>query len=209
MSQTAIVRHSFGTRLVHAGLASAVVLQLATSLVMQVPRPGRPANFAFDLHQIFGVAALVCALGFWVVIVTRIAGTDAGRLVPWFSGTRLAALRADIVAHWAAARRLRLPDYDPEGALASAVHGLGLLLMTYMAISGTMYLIAPRIGYEESPLLHSAMDLHAAFGNLVWAYLIGHAGLAAIHHFTSGLRIGEMWSLRRAAPVSLRNETQG
>jgi cytochrome b561 len=189
--------HSLGTRLAHAGLAGAVILQLGSSLFMQVPRGERPANFGFEMHETIGVVALIFALGFWAVVMWRIVGTDAGRLFPWASGTRLAALKADLVMHGRALRRLRLPPYDPAGAFASAVHGLGLLLITYMALSGTMYLIAPQVGYEESTLLHLAMDVHGAFGTLVWAYLIGHAGLAVLHHFTNGLSLGEMWSFRR------------
>jgi cytochrome b561 len=191
-------RHGKATRIAHAGLAIAVILQLGSSLFMQVPRGERPANFAFEMHEAIGIAALAFALGFWAVIMLRIVGTDAGRLFPWASGTRLAVLKADLVAHVRALRRLRLPTYDPEGALASSVHGLGLLLITYMALSGTMYLIALQAGYEDSTLLHLAMDVHGAFGNLVWVYLIGHAGLAVLHHLAGGLPLSEMWSLRSA-----------
>ncbi|MCU4654794.1 cytochrome b/b6 domain-containing protein [Roseibacterium sp. SDUM158016] len=189
--------HGLGTRLAHGALAAAVILQVGSSLFMQVPRADRPANLAFEMHETVGALALALALVFWAVVILRIAGTDAGRLFPWVSGVRLAALRADIVAHWRALRRLRLPPYEPEGSLSAAVHGLGLLLVSYMALSGTMYLVAPQVGYAESGVLAVLMDVHCLLGNVVWAYLFGHAGLALVHHFTGGLRLGEMWSFRR------------
>lgn len=192
-------RHTFATRLAHAGLALAVILQLATSLFMQVPRGDRPADFAFELHQVFGVTALVFALAFWITITFRLIGTDAGALFPWASATRLSALKQDLARSWAAIRSRRLPPYDPMAPLAAAIHGLGLLLTSYMALSGTMYLIAPQVGYEGSGLLHLIMDVHGAFGNIVWAYLIGHAGMAALHHVTDHLDVREMWSLARYA----------
>jgi cytochrome b561 len=186
--------YGFSTRLFHGTLATAIVVQLASSQVMQVPRETHPGNWAFEVHQYSGMIALALALAFWVVVMTRIGGTDPGAMVPWFSAVRRAAFLRDLKAHWAAARAFRFADYDRSSPFAAAVHGLGLLLMTVMATTGTIYVIAGQIGYQDSPLLHLAMDLHGAAGNLVWAYLIGHAALAAIHHIKRDLSLRDMWS---------------
>jgi cytochrome b561 len=182
------------TRLVHAGVAIAIVLQLASSQFMQVPRNGRTANWAFEVHEFSGMTALALALCLWVVVMTRIAGTDIGALVPWFSAARRDAFWTDLKAHSAAVRRLRLPEYREQSPFASAIHGLGLLLITAMAATGTLYIIAGFFGYQDSAVMRLAMEAHGAGGSLVWAYLIGHAGLATVHHFKRDMSLRDMWS---------------
>mgnify|MGYP003649509327 CR=1 FL=1 len=49
---------------------------------------------------------------------------------------------------------------------------------------------------EETNWVANDLLLHVTFANLVWAYLIGHAGLAILHHFTSKASLSEMWSFR-------------
>jgi len=39
-----------------------------------------------------------------------------------------------------------------------------------------------------------AMTVHLALGNLVWAYLIAHAGLAVLHHLLRSMSLAIMWS---------------
>jgi cytochrome b561 len=190
-------KHGFATRLFHMFLALAVVLQLLTSLVMQMPREGRPGNTLFELHQYSGLGALVLSLGFWLVLALRRRGTEVGQLWPWFSVTRRLALSADTRRHWDAIKSLRLPAYNPEAALPSAVHGLGLLLITAMATSGTSYYMALLIKATDNPVFRLILEIHQLLANFVWAYLIGHAGLGLIQHFTGNLPLTTMWSLRR------------
>jgi cytochrome b561 len=42
-----------------------------------------------------------------------------------------------------------------------------------------------------------AMTVHLALANLVWAYLIVHAGLALLHHLLRSMRLSTMWSFGR------------
>lgn len=189
--------HSRTTRVFHGALALAIVVQLASAQFMQVPRVGRAANTAFEVHEWAGMVALVLTLVLWGVVMVRTVGTDAGALVPWFSVPRRAGLQADAVHHIRALRALRLPGHQDHSALASAVHGLGLLLMTGMAASGTVYFIAGLLGVQDQSAVHLMMDLHGLGGNLVWGYLIGHAGLALLHHLRSEQSLRTMWSLRK------------
>lgn len=189
------------TRLFHAGLAIAIVLQLASSQLMQVPRGTRPANWAFEVHEYSGVAALALALCLWVVVMVRVGGTDAGALVPWFSATRRATFVVDLKAHWVAIKKFQLPAYNENSRFVSAIHGAGLLLMTAMATTGTMYVIAGQVGLQDSGALHFAMEVHGIAGNLVWAYLIGHAGFAVIHHFKKDMNLRDMWSFGASKPT--------
>lgn len=93
--------------------------------------------------------------------------------------------------------QLWLPPHNPDGALGPAVHGLGLLLVTAMAASGTLYWLQVRLGlHSAEPDGMLAMTVHLALANLVWVYLIAHAGLAVLHHLLRSMSLGAMWSWR-------------
>jgi len=190
-------RHSLATRLLHAGLALAIVTQLLTSLQMRGPDDVQAGDILFQVHRYSGLAATVLAFGLWLTILLRSRGTDFGALLPWFSGWRLAALGRDIKAH-AAALKLRLPTHDPQAALPSAIHGLGLVLISAMAASGAVYFGQVAFGlHSAEPEGMVAMTVHLALANLVWAYLIAHAGLALLHHLLRSMRLSTMWSFGR------------
>ncbi|MGB5559817.1 MAG: cytochrome b/b6 domain-containing protein [Paracoccaceae bacterium] len=189
-------RHLRSTRLVHAGLALSICLQLGSSLVMKGPSETASGDLAFQLHRYSGFAAMAFALMFWIIVFSRHKGTSAGALFPWFSPTRRRAFFSDLTEHLWAALRLKLPAFDEVGALPSGIHGLGLLLVAAMAASGTLYAIEVAMGiHSAKPDGMYAMTIHFALGNLVWAYLIGHAALGTLHHFVGSASLARMWRL--------------
>lgn len=191
------MKHEWATRVAHMALALAVGSQLLTSLFSSAPRSGSAGNAWFDVHETGGLAAFGFVLAFWLVLIVRRRGTEAGLLFPWLDTTRLNALWVDTKRHLTSLRRLRLPHYDEDGALAGAVHGLGILLISAMAASGTLYYLVNSGNPDAGGIVGATMFVHRSLANLVWAYLFGHAGLAVIHHYAQGLRLSEMWSLRR------------
>ena len=190
-------KHSFATRIAHIGLALSVLTQLATSQVMKPAEHGHAGNTFFTLHEYAGLAAFLFVLGFWAAATFRCRGTEWGLLLPWLSGKRLAALWADAKAHLRSLARFRIPHYEPRSPFASAVHGLGLLLMTAMASTGTVYYFINAGDPDAGGLVGLVIFVHTSLANLVWAYLVGHGALALIHHFTQDLDLREMWSLTR------------
>jgi len=189
------LRHNRATRLLHAGLALAIVSQLLTSLAMQGPDDVQTGDILFQVHRYSGLSATVLAFGLWLTILLRSRGTDLGALIPWFSVRRLSALWQDINFHGRAALNLRLPEHDPQAALPSAIHGLGLLLISAMAASGAVYFVQVALGlHSAEPDGMVAMTVHLALGNLVWAYLIAHASLAVLHHLLRSMSLRAMWS---------------
>lgn len=132
-------KHSMKTRIAHACLALAIICQLVTSQVMHPLSPVRDGDLFFEFHQYAGLAAFVSVLGFWLVTIRQKRATDLGLMLPWFSRARMMALWDDIKAHLTSLMQLRLPGYRADAALPSAVHGLGLLLMTAMAATGTIF----------------------------------------------------------------------
>ncbi|MGN6551471.1 MAG: cytochrome b/b6 domain-containing protein [Pararhizobium sp.] len=189
-------RYGLPTRLCHIGLALAVIAQLATSQFMEGPHPGRPQNLAFTIHEISGLTALFCAFCFWLVLAARRRDTPPALLFPWFSVRRIADVFRDLGRQFADLLRLRPPRYEDDSPLASAVHGLGLLLMSAMAVTGTVWFVAHLASIPRNPVLRFDMTIHHLFANLVWAYLIGHALLALLHHVAGQSSLTKMWSLR-------------
>ena len=169
-------RHSRLTRLLHAATALAVVWQLGLSLILVPPDEAPVLGAPMILHEYGGAIAFGILLLFWLNAMVRRGGTSFGALLPWFSASRLAALGTDLKAHLGALVRLHPPAHSAESPLASAVHGLGLMLMTGMAASGLVWWLGPAAVGEN------AIHLHVLFGTLVWVYLIAHAAMGLFHH---------------------------
>lgn len=183
------VYHSRFTKLLHLLVAAAVVHQLVISLVMTRPAHGRPGDSLFELHEWVGLVSLGVLLIFFLWVIVRRRETTAGMLYPWFSSHRRRALWVDLNAHLANLKGGRIL-LTQEGPLASAVHGLGLLLVLLMAATGAAgYFIAAA---------RSLLSIHETLGPLVWAYLVGHAGLALLHQRAGHRILQSMFDLRAA-----------
>jgi cytochrome b561 len=192
-----LTRHSLATRAIHALFATSIIVQLGSGAIMRGPHRGQPGDWLFAAHEYAGLAAAGLAFGFWLILMARRQGTAMGQLFPWFSDRRLIALWEDVAYHGKALMAARLPEYREDSTLASAVHGLGLLLMTAMAATGCIYLFGQYEGAQRAALFSLDLIAHKLLANLAWAYLIGHAGLGLIHHYTTRFSLGDMWSLAR------------
>lgn len=184
------VYHSTFTQLLHLLIAAAVVHQLVISLVMKRPEPGSPGDAFFELHEWVGITSLAALTLFFLWAVVRRGETRIGMLFPWFSGKLLRALWMDLKVHLASLKGGRIP-LTQESPLASAVHGLGLLVALVMATSGAAgYFIA-----TARPLL----SIHETVAPLMWAYLVGHAGLALLHQLAGHRIFQSMFGFRAGA----------
>ena len=65
------MNRSLPARLLHLLLAAAIVHQLAVSLLMQKPEPGRPENLGCELHQGVGLASAGILVIFWLLVLVR------------------------------------------------------------------------------------------------------------------------------------------
>lgn len=172
---------SLFTRLLHAAIALAVVAQLVGIGLAEPPSHGAPGNLAFSVHQVVGLGTLGVLAAFWLWTLLRRREHGFTALVPWFSRHRRAAVWADLRGHVAALRRLSLPVPASETPLASAIHGLGLLVATTMAVTGSIVFLGMAPDGALPAWADAALSLHKAAANLMWAYLIGHAAVALLH----------------------------
>lgn len=168
---------------------------------MERPFPGDDPAWPFLLHEWVGVASLAALGLFWIwTLLRHRLETPLGRLVPWFSVDGYRAVLVDVKRSAARLIGVETPDGDREeadGALASAVHGLGLLVASGMAASGAAYFFF----FEGTPLGKFVLGSHKLLANFMWAYLIGHAGLAVIHALWGDDVLSRMFWLRpRRAP---------
>ncbi|OHC95965.1 MAG: hypothetical protein A2792_09360 [Sphingomonadales bacterium RIFCSPHIGHO2_01_FULL_65_20] len=178
------------TKALHGLLAVAVIHQLVIINFMIAPKPGRPENFAFELHEWVGLTSLGLLLAYWLWTLVRRGEVRFSLLVPWFSPKATLAVWQDFRLHLSVWRRGRLPDVGSH-PFAHAVHGLGLIVMSVMAVTGTMSLIS----VLPEPVRTAGMTVHEASSKLVWAYVIGHASLAILHEVAGHRLFRQMfWS---------------
>lgn len=183
------------TRVLHLVLLVAVIHQLVGSEFMAFPFPGDPPSWWFSLHEYIGIASVAILGAFWLWTLVRRGETRIARLIPWLSPMRTADVLADAAHHIESLLHRKLPD-DDDGALASAIHGLGLLAVTFMAITGTVFYYT-----HGTPLAHDAMWLHRTAANLIWVYLAAHASLAILHHLLGSNILSRMfWTKTRRRP---------
>ncbi len=208
-------RRSDATRVLHVLILLTVMHQLLTSQFIRMPLPGSSPSTLFALHEYLGMGGLGLVMLFWLWTLVRHGETKLGRLIPWFSPRRIGAVLADLRAHLqmmiAVARGRSEPQIDSDGAMASAVHGLGLLVLTAMTVTGTVFFFT-----RGAPVAHQALELHRVVSKLMWAYLIGHAGIAALHHLLGSDIVLRMFWIRRGItvttpprPVSARSSSVG
>lgn len=181
---------SMATRLMHGALLVGTVHQLIGSQFLGRLVPGQTPPL-LALHEYVGLATAAPLVLFWAWSLVRQRETPFGRLVPWFSAARRSDVWRDVKAQFGRVLRLRLPD-DADGAAASAIHGLGLLVLTVMVATGAgWYFIDP-------VLAKPVLILHKMTANLMWAYLVAHAGFALIHHIAGSDIFRRMFWTRSA-----------
>ncbi len=165
------------TRVLHFALLIVVLHQLFSSLFTEKPLPGEEMGWPLYLHERAGIAGVMVLALFWGWLFARGPREPAlGQLFPWFSSGRLAALFGDVAKVLRALASLRAPPLELD-ALASATHGLGLLVASWMAATGALWFFV----FAGGEYGRAVLGLHRLAANLMWAYLIGHATLAVVH----------------------------
>ncbi|MFC0387712.1 cytochrome b/b6 domain-containing protein [Muricoccus vinaceus] len=181
--------HAITTRLAHPGVVTIVAAQLATSSVMTPPpRDGGGAgDLWFAAHTLLGLGAVAAVMLVWLAMLARPAGgtTPRSALFPWFSARRRIALAENITRVIRRIRAGRLPHAaDTSGALAPAVHGLGLLVLSAVVVTGFL-------GWYGG--FRALLAAHPVFTTLLWVYLSGHVGFALLHQGMGEGRLGYMF----------------
>ena len=176
------------TRWLHVGLALAIPLQLLSEefmkrpkLVDGLPRVRTDAQITFfEMHECVGMAALAIVV-LHILWSTTKAGGGLAHLFPYFKSGGCKSIIAELkqVPGWLSGK-LHM-DAD-NSALAGSVHGLGLVLVLVMAVTGsTMFFGMDEVTGQMGEFVHTMKEVHESLGGLVWLYLIAHVGMAVLH----------------------------
>ncbi|MEQ8693963.1 MAG: cytochrome b/b6 domain-containing protein [Gammaproteobacteria bacterium] len=192
------MHRSLITRALHAVLALVIVNQLAVSLFMERPvTGGLPENLAFEFHEVVGLTSVFVLGLFWGWTMLRREEHGLATMVPWFSTSRRRALLADVRDHLHSLRRLRLPIPGSETPLANAVHGLGLMIASAMALTGAGIFVATDVSGSIIGVGETLLEVHSTLATVMWAYLIGHAVVAIAHEITGHRVLERILFIRR------------
>lgn len=192
------MRYDRITRLLHAGMALGISVQLGLSLVMEAPDDedqelvtGLPLQL-FEAHEYIGMAVFVLLVLHWLWSLSGHMQGGLGHLFPWFSGERMRKVIADAKD----ALKLNFPDPEVRNNLAGAVHGLGLLAATGLAATGCVIFFSLDVSTGHmSEMGKEFHEIHEMLGPLMWAYLIGHVLVAVIHKRMGHGNVKDMFSL--------------
>jgi cytochrome b561 len=194
-----MVKYDRVTRWLHAGIALGVSAQLCTSLFMKVPAEGQaltePGNHFFLVHRWSGICVVTLVILHWLWGLGGHVMGGWGHLFPWFSRSRFSALISDVknMPKWF---RGNLPAQEEETIpLAGAIHGLGLLTVSAMAISGTTIFFGMGPHGSMSTLVAGLREGHMIMGNILWVYFFGHVGISALHQMRGDRLITNMFNL--------------
>lgn len=166
-----------GTRVLHATLAVTVLAEMSAGVI--VSRATRP-QWVF-LHSMLGIATLVVIVVNWIWSWAR---RDLGVIFPW-NRAGLRQVGREIVG----AFQGKLPGSGDVVGLSSFMHGIGLLAVSGMAVTGLLiYFVIPGgYGFYANTaaygLLTSLGTLHLWLSYAVWVYVAGHVFFAALQQF--------------------------
>jgi len=191
------MRYDRVTRGLHALFAVTVVTQLVTGLIMHVPHPGRSispiGNLFFEIHRWSGLSTACFMLLHWVWLLSGHLTEGWMRLFPWFSseGRRQVLSGLRTFPAWILGKPGGEADLD---RMAGAVHGLGLVVVSAMAGTGTAIFFGMAPSGAEETTVAIIREIHGFLAGFVVAYLAGHVGMAVLHQYRGERIITRMFS---------------
>ncbi|MFI5304965.1 MAG: cytochrome b/b6 domain-containing protein [Nitrospiria bacterium] len=189
-------------RWLHASLALFIVTQLLSSLVMQVPKPGRDQILtalglaSFQVHRFTGMGVLLILFFHWFWALAGHLPDGFGHLFPWTDKMRMKKVIEDLrlLLHF------KIRDFPVKNEFAGAVHGLGLLVASLMVITGICLFYGINSDGAMTHSVHSIKKVHQFIANLMWAYLIGHVSMGILHQWIGHRLLSDMFNLIRKSP---------
>jgi hypothetical protein len=164
-----------GTRWLHIGLSTTLTFELLGALLVSDPN----TRMYFIIHEWVGLLATAILMVEWLWIY---ADGQSKILFPWNSNG-ISIIKTDILALF----KGKLPQAGRAVGLPGFWHGIGILSMTGLAITGVLiFLVIPGgRGASSSSAGATAFTtlsgVHREISYVAWAYWIGHVSAAIIH----------------------------
>lgn len=167
----------------HILLLLSVVAQLLTEQFMQVPEPNKQfdefAVFLFSIHQFIGFVVLMFAIAYLMTVSGN--SEHKNRLFPWLEADGRSALLAEIKHETPGWFSGKLSHPDQAHSIAGTVHGLGLILVTLLGVTGSMVYMGISHNGSMSAATHAIKEAHEILGTILWLFIAGHLLMTAMH----------------------------
>jgi len=191
-------------RSLHLYMMLTVLVQLISSQLMKVPRPGETVqsikSIFLGLHEWDGFIVLAI-VAFYLMYMSN-DRDDWKRLFPWMSATGCKGLWQEIRFDIPGWLKGRLKKPAEAHYIADMVHGLGILLIIGLGSTGIMIFMRLETSGEMNEDLRLLRGLHAYLGALLWIYMLGHVGMTLIHQLKGHDILRDMFSLKEVDPES-------
>mgnify|MGYP000162021385 CR=1 FL=1 len=176
-------------RLIHAGLIISAIAALISSEWSGDYK--NTLHLGFTVHMWCGIAT---AFFLSLRILYGLLGPASVRFMEWVPYTR--ERWAWVIEDLRGLLRARLPDRPTHAGLAGAVQAAGLVIFLFMAFTGTLMALYLEPGQKATGLISLAKEVHEAFSNLVYVYLVLHVG-AVVAHSALGHPVWQRMFVRR------------
>jgi cytochrome b561 len=191
-------KHTFKTRLTHLLIAVLIIGQLFSIYAIEEKFFTAPIRtFLWSVHKYGGITVFFVLFSFWIHILKRHQGTSITELFPWVSLTALKNLIKDIIVYFKQMIQFKIPEHTTPSPLASAIHGVGIIIMSIMATTGVHRYIVYEFSITKTPLIKYISSLHHVFADYAWIYLGLHVSVALINHLFNKQKLSAMWCLRK------------
>jgi cytochrome b len=161
-------------RFIHLGILTFGLLAYFTSGWAEDYEKAR--HLGFSLHKWLGIL-LACFVA--LRLVYGLIGPSLARFANWLPVTegRLRTAVEDVFT----LLRFRLPERPVHEGLAGVVEAFGLLVFTWMALTGSLifFFLAP--GREARGISHFIKEIHGIGENLIPIFLAVHIGAVILH----------------------------
>jgi len=163
------------TRLIHLGM---VVFGISSWLTGELAEDFEEAgdHSGYDIHSWLGIALTVFVV---LRILYGLVGPRTARFSHWLPWTRerLGQVMQDIRGLLV----FRLPDRPTHQGLSGLVQAFGLLVFTWMALTGLILFVMLEPGVEPVGVAHFIEELHEVGESLIPLYLALHVGAVVLH----------------------------
>ena len=162
------------TRAIHVGI---MVFALAAYFTGDGAGDYKRVDYSgYTLHQWLGMGISLFIL---LRVIYGLVGSKAARFLNWvpYTHKRLSLAREGLISVFL----YRRPTRPAHHGIAGAINALGLLIFSWMAVTGSFMFFFLDPGRRAGGLMHFIKEIHEVGETLVPVYLVIHIGAVIIH----------------------------
>lgn len=178
------------TKFLHALMALGISANLIISLFMVPAEAGVKGDGAYLVHQWVGLGLFLTLLIYWLWKLAGNLPQGWRYFFPWFAKATYPQLWLELSMLF----RLQFRRLPESGVLSGAVHGLGLLSSSAMAVTGTVQYFLLAHYFTNPDLFDLSKSVHELFATFMWIYLTGHVAMGLLHQALGHKSITKIFS---------------